>query len=133
MDQKAFVCKAIEAKQELYDRIADQIWQYAEAGMKEYRSAEYLEQQARELGFTVETGQAGIPTAFVASYGSGHPVIAFLGEYDALPGLSQKAACPVKDELVPGAYGHGCGHNCLGTASLAAAAAVMEYMKETGF
>ena len=133
MDQKAFVCKAIEAKQELYDRIADQIWQYAEAGMKEYQSAEYLEQQARELGFTVETGQAGIPTAFVASYGSGHPVIAFLGEYDALPGLSQKAACPVKDELVPGAYGHGCGHNCLGTASLAAAAAVMEYMKETGF
>lgn len=130
MDKKQFVCEAIEAKQDLFNRISDQIWEYAEAGMKEYKSAEYLEAQAKELGFAVETGISGIPTAFIASYGSGKPVIAFLGEYDALPGLSQKAACPTKDELVPGAYGHGCGHNCLGTASLAAAAAVMAYMKE---
>ena len=129
MNQKEFVCKAIEEKAPLFTRINDQIWQYAEAGMKEYKSAEYLVAQAKDLGFALEEGVSGIPTAFIASYGSGKPVVAFLGEYDALPGLSQKAGCPVKTELEPGAYGHGCGHNILGTSALAAAAAVMDYMK----
>ena len=121
MNKKEFVCQAIEEKQQFFNAVSDEVWGYAEAGMKEYQSAECLEKAARELGFSVETGLSGIPTAFVASWGSGKPVIAYLGEYDALPGLSQKAACPVKDELSPGAYGHGCGHNCLGTAALAAA------------
>lgn len=130
MDKKEFVRQAVEAKQQLFNQVSDQIWQFAEAGMKEYKSAEYLEKVAQDQGFSVETGVAGIPTAFIASYGSGKPVIAFLGEFDALPGLSQKAACPVHDELVPGAYGHGCGHNCLGAAALAAASAVKEYMAQ---
>ena len=129
MNKKEFVCQAIEEKQQFFNAVSDEVWGYAEAGMKEYRSAECLEKAARELGFSVETGLSGIPTAFVASWGSGKPVIAYLGEYDALPGLSQKAACPVKDELSPGAYGHGCGHNCLGTASLAAAIAVKNYLE----
>ncbi|RHO54623.1 amidohydrolase [Ruminococcaceae bacterium AM07-15] len=130
MNKKEFVCQAIEEKQQFFNAVSDEVWGYAEAGMKEYQSAECLEKAARELGFSVETGLSGIPTAFVASWGSGKPVIAYLGEYDALPGLSQKAACPVKDELSPGAYGHGCGHNCLGTAALAAAWAAKEFMEK---
>ena len=130
MNKKEFVCQAIEEKQQFFNAVSDEVWSYAEAGMKEYQSAECLEKAARELGFSVETGLSGIPTAFVASWGSGKPVIAYLGEYDALPGLSQKAACPVKDELSPGAYGHGCGHNCLGTAALAAAWAAKEFMEK---
>src|SRR5262249_36942280 len=84
-----------------------------------------LADYAEEQGFHVERGVAGLPTAFVATYGAGRPIIGVLGEYDALPGISQKAQ-PHKEPLVAGAGGHGCGHNLFGTASLAAAMAAKE-------
>lgn len=130
MNKKEFVLKAVAAKQDIFTAVNDEIWGYAEAGMKEYKSAEYMEKVMREQGFEVESGVSGIPTAFVASYGSGKPVIAFLGEYDALPGLSQEGGCPVQKELEAGAYGHGCGHNTLGAAAMAATTAVKAYMEE---
>ena len=105
--------------------LADRIWEFAETALREHRSSALLADYAEAQGFTVERGVAGMPTAFVASYGSGRPVIAILGEYDALPGLSQKAE-PEKAPLVPGAPGHGCGHNLFGAASLGAAVAVKE-------
>ena len=105
--------------------IANRIWEYAELALREHRSAAALADHAEKQGFRVERGVAGMPTAFVATYGSGRPVIGILGEYDALPGISQKAS-PVKEPLQPGAGGHGCGHNLFGAASLGAAIAIKE-------
>lgn len=109
---------------ELVD-LANQVWAFAETALKEKRSAKLLADYAEAQGFKVERGVAGLPTAFVASYGEGKPVIAVLGEYDALPGISQKAQ-PEKEPLEAGAPGHGCGHNLFGAASLGAAVAVKE-------
>ena len=106
-------------------RMSDQIWGFAEIGLQESRSAEVLASYAQRNGFTVERGVAGMPTAFVASYGSGKPVIGILGEYDALPGISQKAI-PSREVLHAGEAGHGCGHNLFGAASLGAAVAIKE-------
>jgi aminobenzoyl-glutamate utilization protein B len=106
-------------------RTAGAIWGFAETALAETRSAAALADYAEARGFTVERGVAGMPTAFVASYGSGRPVIGILAEYDALPGISQKAAS-TKEALVEGAAGHGCGHNLFGTASLGAAVAIKE-------
>ena len=105
--------------------IADRIWAYAETALREHKSAAALADYAEQQGFKVERGVAGMPTAFVATYGSGRPVIGIMGEYDALPGISQKAS-PVKEPLQPGAPGHGCGHNLFGAASLGAAIAIKE-------
>ncbi len=112
------------------DRRADQIkqinrliWEYAEIGLQERKSAALLVEHLTEAGFAVETGVAGMPTAFVASYGSGQPVIALLAEYDALPGMSQKVS-PQREAVVDDAPGHACGHSGLGSGSLAAAMAV---------
>jgi aminobenzoyl-glutamate utilization protein B len=105
--------------------MADAIWGFAETALGETRSAALLAGYAEGQGFRVERGVAGMPTAFVASYGEGRPVVAVLGEYDALPGLSQKAV-PERAPLQPGAPGHGCGHNLFGPASLGAAVAVKE-------
>ena len=108
-------------------RLNDEIWQAAEVAMEEYRSAEALAAYIEKAGFKVERGVAGLPTAFVGTYGSGQPVIGFLAEYDALPGLSQEtetAKKPVKE----GAPGHGCGHNIFGVASVASAIAVKDVM-----
>ena len=85
------VVKGIDAKYDSYKKIALQIWEYAEVGYKEQKSSALLQQTLQSSGFTVEAGVAGIPTAFVATYGSGKPVIAILAEFDALPGLSQQA------------------------------------------
>jgi aminobenzoyl-glutamate utilization protein B len=104
---------------------SDRIWELAETALKEEQSAEVLADYAAAKGFKVERGVAGLPTAFVASYGEGRPVIAIMGEYDALPGISQKAST-VKEPLTPGAGGHGCGHNLFGPASLGAAVAIKE-------
>jgi aminobenzoyl-glutamate utilization protein B len=117
--------KWIKTNQDALIKISDQIWEFAETGMEEYKSSKLLAETLKEAGFTVEMGVAGLPTAFVASYGTEKPVIAILGEYDALPGLSQ-AAEPVKKSLKEGAPGHGCGHNLLGTGSLGAVLAVKE-------
>ena len=111
--------KNIDAKYDNYKKIALQIWSYAEVGYKEQKSTALLQQTLQSNGFTVQAGVADMPTAFVASYGSGKPVIAILAEYDALPGLSQDAV-PEKKSIAGIDAGHGCGHNLFGTASVAA-------------
>jgi len=108
-------------------RLNDEIWQAAEVAMEEYRSAEALAAYIEKAGFKVERGVAGLPTAFVGTYGSGQPVIGFLAEYDALPGLSQEAKT-AKNPVKEGAPGHGCGHNIFGVASVASAVAVKDAM-----
>lgn len=105
--------------------LSDRIWAYAETALREHKSAAALADYAEQQGFRVERGVAGMPTAFVASYGQGRPVIGVMGEYDALPGISQKALSE-KAALVEGAAGHGCGHNLFGAASLGAALAIKE-------
>lgn len=106
-------------------KLSDQIWGFAETALRETRSSKLLADYAEKLGFELKRGVAGMPTAFVASYGQGRPVIGILGEYDALPGISQKAQ-PVKEALEAGSPGHGCGHNLFGAASLGAAVAIKE-------
>lgn len=112
--------------------ISDSIWGFAELGMQEFRSSSLLERTLEAEGFRVEKGLAGMPTCFVATWGSGKPVIGILGEYDALPMISQKGLVPVQQPLVTGAPGHGCGHNTMGTAGIAAAIAVKKAMEENG-
>jgi aminobenzoyl-glutamate utilization protein B len=113
---------------ETFGKISDSIWGYAELGLQEFRSSKLLADTLEAAGFTVERGLAGMPTCFVATYGSGKPVIGLLGEFDALPMLSQKGRVPKKDPVVEGAPGHGCGHNAMCTAAAAAAIAVKEAM-----
>ncbi|MEY2949828.1 MAG: amidohydrolase [Saprospiraceae bacterium] len=122
---KQEIVSSIENHQSRLINISDQIWALAETALEETQSAELLSNYAKENGFKVEMGVAGMPTAFVATYGSGRPIISVLGEFDALPGLSQKAS-PDKDPLQEGAAGHGCGHNLFGAASLGAAIAIKE-------
>ena len=104
-------------------QLSDQVWVFAETALRETRSAALLADYAEAQGFEVERGVAEMPTAFVASYGKGRPIIGIMGEYDALPGISQKAV-PHQEALEEGAGGHGCGHNLFGPASLAAAVAL---------
>lgn len=108
-------------------KLSDQIWAFAETALRENKSSQASAAYAEQQGFKVERGIAGMPTAFIASYGQGQPIIGILGEFDALPGISQKAT-PVKEALEAGAPGHGCGHNLFGTASLGAAVAIKELM-----
>jgi aminobenzoyl-glutamate utilization protein B len=110
--------------------ISDSIWGFAELGMQEFRSSDILARAIESEGFTVERGVAGMPTCFVATWGKGKPVIGILGEYDALPMLSQKALTPVQNPIITGAPGHGCGHNMMGTAAIAAAIAVKKSMEQ---
>lgn len=125
------VLSALDAKAPAYERVARQIWEFAEVGYQETRSSALLQEQLRAAGFRVEAGVADIPTAFVATWGSGAPVIAVIGEFDALPGLSQDAA-PLRKPVVPGGPGHGCGHHLLGTAASAAAIAVKDWLAASG-
>jgi aminobenzoyl-glutamate utilization protein B len=124
------VLAALDARAAGYAGIAKQIWGFAEVGYQETRSSALLQEQLRAAGFTVEAGVAEIPTAFVATWGSGKPVIAIIGEFDALPGLSQDAV-PVRKILVDGGPGHGCGHHLFGTAATAAAIAVKDWLATT--
>ena len=121
------ILKSIETNGSKYKNVANQIWSFAEMGYQEEKSSALLQKTLFEEGFSVETEVANIPTAFVASYGSGSPVIAILGEYDALPGLSQQAV-PYKLSA-SGKAGHACGHHLFGTASAAAAIAIKNYIK----
>ena len=116
---------AVDAHRPELVELADQVWAFAETALRETRSAAVLADYAEAHGFEVERGVAGMPTAFVASYGEGRPIIGILGEYDALPGISQRAQA-TPEPLVPGAAGHGCGHNLLGTAGSGAALAIKE-------
>jgi len=117
---------------EKFGKISDAIWEYAELGLQEFQSSKLLADTLEAAGFTVERGLAGMPTCFVASYGSGKPVIGLLGEFDALPMISQKARVPKQDPVIEGAPGHGCGHNAMCTAAAAAAIAVKEAMVAHG-
>src|SRR6185295_15942062 len=126
-DPATAMLEGIDAKRQVYADIAKQIWGFAEVGYQEQKSSALLQSQLRSAGFDVTAGVAGIPTAFVASAGSGKPVIAIVGEFDALPGLSQDAVASRK-ALVAGGAGHGCGHNLFGTGSVAAAIAVKEWL-----
>ncbi|MBR6748847.1 MAG: amidohydrolase [Clostridia bacterium] len=110
--------------------LSDQVWEYAETAFHEDKSAEVLAAALEAEGFTVERGVAGISTAFTATWGSGKPVIGFLGEYDALSGLSQVGGETQHNPIQAGAPGHGCGHNLLGAGSLAAAVATRRAMIE---
>ncbi|HWP35947.1 MAG TPA: amidohydrolase [Gemmatimonadales bacterium] len=127
---KERVAASIDARLGTYSDVALKIWSYAEVGYQEEKSSGLLQSQLRDAGFTIESGVAGMPTAFVASYGQGRPIIGILAEFDALPGLSQ-AAEPTRRPLVEHGAGHGCGHHLFGTASTAAAIAVKDWLAAT--
>jgi aminobenzoyl-glutamate utilization protein B len=122
---------ALDAAAAHYSTVAKQIWTFAEVGYMEEKSSALLQSELKGAGFTVKAGVAGEPTAFIAEYGSGKPVIAILGEFDALPGLSQDTV-PERKPLRAGAPGHGCGHNLFGTASVAASIALKQWMQANG-
>ena len=126
---KQTVLEWVDQHQSELIQLSDQIWEWAEPGLHEHQSAAALIQLLKENGFSVEEGVADMPTAFVASYGSGHPVIAILGEYDALPGLSQTRHYE-KEVARPGAAGHGCGHNLLGVGAVGGALALRAAMEK---
>ena len=125
---KKELLNSLEQKSSELISVSDNIWAAAEVAFREQKSADYLINYAEENGLKVEKGLAGMPTAFTATYGEGKPVIGIIGEFDALPGLSQTTV-PYKNELVEGGAGHGCGHNLFGTASLGAAVAIKELIE----
>ncbi|MEW6524769.1 MAG: amidohydrolase [Bacillota bacterium] len=118
----------VERHQDQLVTMSDTIWEFAEVGLREHRSADLLASVLEGAGFAVERGVAGLPTAFVATYGNRGPVIGLLGEYDALPGLAQDRV-PYRSPK-NGRAGHGCGHNLLGVAAAAAAMAVAEAIQD---
>jgi aminobenzoyl-glutamate utilization protein B len=122
------VLRIIDQKEQLLVDVSDKIWEYAEIALMEYESSKLLEGILEKEGFRVEKDVADLPTAFVATFGSGSPVIGILAEYDALPGLSQDST-PFKNVLEEEGNGHGCGHNLFGAGSLGAAIALKEVME----
>lgn len=131
-DFSTFVAHYIDEHQPHFTALSDAIWDHPETRFTETFSAGLLADALQAEGFSVQRGVGNIDTAFIASFGSGQPVIALLGEYDALAGLSQKAACATPDALVENGNGHGCGHNLLGTAALAGAFAVKAWLQQQG-
>ncbi|PCJ93215.1 MAG: amidohydrolase [Flavobacteriaceae bacterium] len=122
------VLKKLDDKSETYGAIAQDIWNFAEMGYLEEESSALLQKTLADEGFTIQKGVAGMPTAFIAEYGNEGPIIAILGEFDALPGLSQQAV-PEKKSANEAA-GHACGHHLFGTASAAAAIAIKGWMMD---
>lgn len=112
-----------------FEQVSEYIFYHPETRFEEYESAKYLSERCEEQGFQVERGVGGIETAFTATYGQGHPVIGFLGEFDALPELSQEPNA-IEEKRWERHIGHGCGHNMLGTGAFAAACAAKEYLEE---
>ncbi len=127
--RKQHLVEWVDAHKTELVRINRNIWTYAEVGLEEVRSSRELQDFLRANGFAIEAGVAGMPTAFVASYGSGEPVIAVLAEYDALPGLSQTSE-PVRSPRSDATAGHGCGHSLFGTASTGGAVALRHLMEQ---
>jgi len=125
------VVSLLEARQARYAELAREIWEFAEVGYQETRSSALLQTELAAAGFAVEAGVAGMPTAFVASFGSGEPVIGILAEFDALPGITQDAL-PQRAPLPELGAGHACSHNLFGAGSVAAAIAVKEWLQATG-
>lgn len=129
-DKKEIIVNLDNSKGE-YSLIARQIWDWAELGYQEEKSSGLLAFTLEEQGFKVKKGVAGMPTSFVAEYGTGFPVVAILAEFDALPGVSQKAV-PEKDPVIVGGSGHACGHHLFGSASVAAGVEVKKWLEQTG-
>ncbi len=127
-----FVDEVVEAQRDTYCAIADDIWDHPETRFEEFWSAQRLADALEAEGFQLTRDAGGIPNAFIASVGEGQPVIALLGEFDALAGLSQQAHSAEPTPLTPGANGHGCGHNLLGTAAFAAAVAAKGWLQQHG-
>ena len=123
MDKKQFAIERVDRIARDMLTIRDRLFAFAELPYREFKSAELLGRVLRQYGFAVTEGAAGIPTCFYGEFsnGEGGMTVGFLGEYDALDGLSQKAGCTVRDPVKPNAPGHGCGHCCLGVGALAAA------------
>lgn len=126
--QQIKIINELESQKSTYQKIALKIWKWAELGYQEEKSSALLKKTLSDAGFAIQTNVAKIPTAFIAEYGSGHPIIAILAEYDALPGISQKAI-PTRDPLISGGAGHACGHHLFGTASIAAGIAIKNWIK----
>lgn len=124
------ISEIIESKKDLLTHISDEIWRYAELKFEEYQSVDLLCKTLEDEGFEVERNIAGMETAFIGRYGVGEPVIAILGEFDALYGMSQVGGVPFQEPVIYGEPGHGCGHHLLGVGSLAAAIALRYYMAE---
>ncbi|MEP1094759.1 MAG: amidohydrolase [Cyclobacteriaceae bacterium] len=130
-DEKKEIIKDLNSKHDYYSAIAQNLWENPELGYLEENSATLLQDELKKAGFKVEKGVAGIPTAFTATFGSGKPVIGILGEFDALPGMSQVAEPELKARI-EGAPGHACGHHLFGTGSMAGAIAAKDWLKKTG-
>ena len=128
------VKQAVERNMEEAEALARDIWAYAELPYCEEKSSGALCEALKREGFTVEAPVAGIPTCFIATFscGSGKPAVGLLAEFDALDGLSQRAACPVQEPVAPGGAGHGCGHNLLGAGCFAAAVAIRDCFVQEG-
>ncbi|AXK41495.1 amidohydrolase [Erythrobacter aureus] len=121
----------VEAQQERTERVAQRIWEFAELGYLETRSSGLLVDELQREGFSIRQGVAEIPTAFVAEWGEGGPVIGLLAEFDALPGINQSSA-PTRDPVAGKHAGHACGHNLFGAGSLSAAIAIRNWLEATG-
>lgn len=132
MTQIEQIKKLIADKADVTKRLASEIWSYAELSYEETKSAGALMEALKAEGFAIQDNIADIPTAFTATYsvGTGKPVVGLLAEYDALDGLSQKAASATEEPVVAGGAGHGCGHNLIGAGAFAAAVALKDYMVE---
>lgn len=123
---KSFILEWNDRNTDTYYNAAKEIWDTPELSMQEYKSANTLMNLLEKNGFTIERNVAGMPTAFIATYGQSRPVIGINAEYDALPGLSQSDSTLIKEAIIEGAPGHGCGHNLLGTGGVKAAIAIKE-------
>ena len=130
-NDKTAILKLLQSKQAHYTSIAKTIWEKPELGYMETNSSALLQKELKDQGFIIQSGVAGIPTAFTATYGSGQPVIGILGEFDALPGMSQ-AAVPYKKARIDNGPGQACGHHLFGTGSMAAAISVKDWLKSSG-
>ncbi|MEZ2218983.1 M20 family metallopeptidase [Rhizobium sp. RCC_161_2] len=132
MKNSSEIWDVVEAKRQAFFDLSDRIWGIPETNYEEFRSAAEHERLLEQEGFRVHRNIAGLPTAVMGEAGEGGPVIAILGEFDALPGLSQEAGIAEERPIVAGGNGHGCGHNLLGSGSMLAAAAVKDYLAANG-
>jgi aminobenzoyl-glutamate utilization protein B len=132
MQNSERIWQLVDARKDAYQALSDRVWETPEICYTEYRSVAEHRAMLEEEGFRITENLAGIPTAIMGEAGEGGPVIAILGEYDALPGLSQVAGIAEPKPLTPGGHGHGCGHNLLGSAALLAASAVKNHLSQLG-
>lgn len=129
MDHLSFICSYVDQNEKKFTELSDEIWSCAETRFEEYRSSKLQQELMLREGFSVRADLAGEKTAFIAEYGSGKPVIALMGEFDALEGMSQEADVSQCRPLDEGKPGHGCGHNLLGVGALAAAVTLKALME----